>query len=178
MTVSSVRNTSFVESDEQNVVVGNDSETKGFDMDLDTKIDELRKRILPVLLFCQANKGDLQLHESWDNNEDRNKKYFYAYYSGLFCRILCLLESSSKVTEKFLDECEVLLVKYHWRDLQDEDFEKFKSEGNYACEVPEAIEYIDGIDDEDRKDSGFVCLIQPPYWTASDVRGNVKLNKE
>lgn len=144
----------------------------------DAKADTLRNRILPVLLYCQAKKGDLELYRDWDNHEDRNKKYFYAYYSGLFCRILCLLETPFKVTDTLLGECEALLDKYHWYDLQDEDFEKFVSGGTCACEVPEAIKFIDGVDEEDRKESGFVCLILPPYWTVSDVRGKVKLHKD
>ena len=53
-------------------------------------IDELRKRILPVLLCCQANKDDLKLYSSWREKEDASRKLFYTYYSGLFCRILCM----------------------------------------------------------------------------------------
>ena len=173
------------ENDNQNIVTGNESETNAIDMGLNTKIDELRKRILPVLLYCQAKKGDLELYREWDNREDRNKKYFYAYYSGLFCRILCLLEKLSEVTDKLLNECETLLEKYHWYDIQDEDIEKFVIGGSHACEVPEALEFIDGVDNVAWKDSGFgnghdaVCLkMDHASWTFADVRGSVKLNQE
>ncbi|MBP5643971.1 MAG: hypothetical protein J6X10_07075 [Bacteroidales bacterium] len=148
------------------------------------EINNLRERIVPVLLFCQAKKGDLELHELWDNHENQNKKFFYAYYSGLFCRILCLLETPSQVTEKILYECQALLDKYNWYDLQDGDFKKFVFGGSYACEVPEALAFIDGVDNVAWKDSGFgngsdaVCLkMEHGSWTFADVRGSVKLNK-
>jgi hypothetical protein len=150
----------------------------------DADLDVLKERILPILLYCQAKKGDLEMCENWHFHKDRNKKFFYAYYSGLFCRILCLLETPSKVTNTLLNESEALLDKYHWYDLQDEDFEKFVLGGTDACEVPEAYEFIDGVDNVAWKDSGFgngrdaVCLkMEQGSWTFADVRGNVRLNK-
>jgi len=173
------------ENDNQNIVTGNESETNAIDMGLNTKIDELRKRILPVLLYCQSKKGDLELYRDWDNREDRNKKLFYAYYSGLFCRILCLLGTPSKVTDTLLDECEALLGKYHWYDIQETDLKLFRFGDTYDCEVPEALAFIDGVDNVAWKDSGFgngrdaVCLkMDHASWTFADVRGSVKLNQE
>lgn len=184
MPLSSGKARIYDESDEQNVVTGSESITRSIDADLNTKLNELRKRILPVLLCCQAKKSDLELYRDWDNREDRNKKFFYAYYSGLFCRILCLLDTSSKVTDTLLCECEALLEKYHWYDLQDDDLEKFVSGGTYACEVPEALAFIDDVDNVAWKDSGFgngrdaVCLkMEHSSWTFADVRGSVSLDK-
>ena len=146
----------------------------------DAKTDMLSERIMPVLLYCQAKKGDLELFSDWDNHGDRNKKLFFAYYSGLFCRILCLPEMTNKIT----NECNDLLDKYNWYNLQDEDFEKFALGGAYACEVPEALEFINGVDNLAWKDSGFgngrdaVCLKREhSSWTFADVRGSVSLNK-
>lgn len=55
---------------------------------MDNSIQKTRERILPVLLYCQAQKGDLSIYEKWENQDDAGKKKFYAYYAGLFCRIL------------------------------------------------------------------------------------------
>jgi len=144
------------------------------------KYADLKKRIAPVLMYCQAKKGDLELYESWENHENRNQKFFYAYYSGLFCRVLCLPE----ITDSLIDECIALLDKYNWYDIQDVDLEKFVSGGPYACEVPEAYEFIDGVDNVAWKDSGFgngrdaVCIkMEHGSWTFADVRGSVKLTK-
>ena len=147
---------------------------------------ELCKRVLPILLYCQAQKGDLEMHENWTYHEDRNKKYFYAYYSGLFCRILCLLETLDYIIfNPIVDECKELLNKYNWYDIQDVDLELFVSDGPYGCEVPEALEFIDGVDNVAWKDSGFgngrdaVCLmLEHSSWTFADVRGSIKLKNK
>lgn len=96
---------------------------------MDNMINDLRKRILPILLYCQANKGDLWLSEEWRGREDAGKKSFYAYYSGLFCRILCLLEKG-RVPNHIVHDCDALLDKYNWYDIQKEDLEKCKAEGS------------------------------------------------
>ena len=87
-----------------------------------TTNDELRLRILPIMLYCQANKGDLSLFESWKDKEDAGEKMFYAYYSGLFCRILCMLEQDSD-HEDLVRDCNALLDKYNWYDIQEKDLE-------------------------------------------------------
>ena len=148
----------------------------------------LRKSIMPVLLYCQSQKGDLKMYENWTYHEDRNKKLFYAYYSGLFCRILCMLETHSYdsiIYSSVVDECKALLDKYNWYDIQDADLELFKSGGSFGCEVLGALEFIDGVDNVAWKDSGFgngrdaVCLkLEHSSWTFADVRGSVKLNKQ
>ena len=134
---------------------------------------DLHKRILPVLLFCQANKGDLSLYKEWANNDDAGKKLFFAYYSGLFCRILCLLENI-RDAEQFVQECTELLDKYNWYDIHAKDLEAFKADGPYGCEVPAALSFIDGVDNVAWKNSGFstgrdaVCA---KCWSFADVRG-------
>lgn len=160
------------------------SNTNSYLDTLDTEISNLRSRILPILLFCQANKGDLDLYKNWYYHEDRNKKYFYAYYSGLFCRILCLLDTPSCVTEKILDECQALLDKYNWYNIQETDLKLFRSGDTCDCEVPEALAFIDGVDNVAWKNSGFgngrdaVCLkMEHSSITFADVRGSVQLNK-
>ncbi|MBR4919693.1 MAG: hypothetical protein IKZ62_00010 [Prevotella sp.] len=140
--------------------------------------NELRERILSVLLFCQANKGDLSLYDEWCNQEDAEKKLFYAYYSGLFCRILWFLESDS-VFRSFVRDCNDLLDKYNWYNIQDEDLKLYYSAGPTGCEVPDALEFIDGVDNVLWKDSGFknesdaVCLkTEQGVKTFADVRGS------
>ena len=148
------------------------------------KVDELRQRILPVLLFCQANKGDLSLYESWKDRDDAGKKLFYAYYAGVFCRILCVLETGL-VQRHFVRDCNMLIDKYNWYNIQDSDLELCKEAGPYGCEAPDALEFIGGVDDVAWKDSGFengrdaVCLkMEHGSWTFADVRGSIKLSKE
>ena len=140
-------------------------------------IDNLRKRLLPILLFCQANKGDLRMYEEWKDQKDANKKLFYAYYSGLFCRILYMLEDSASLLRHFSRDCDLLLDKYNWYDIQDKDIELFHSAGPNDCEVPDALEFLDGIDNVAWKDSGFgngkdaVCIkLEHSSWTFADVR--------
>lgn len=140
-------------------------------------IDNLRKRLLPILLFCQANKGDLRMYEEWKDQKDANKKLFYAYYSGLFCRILYMLEDSASLLRHFSRDCDLLLDKYNWYDIQDKDIELFHSTGPNDCEVPDALEFLDGIDNVAWKDSGFgngkdaVCIkLEHSSWTFADVR--------
>ena len=147
---------------------------------MDNMINDLRKRILPIMLYCQANKGDLWLYEEWRDREDAGRKSFYAYYSGLFCRILCMLETDH-VLRHFVRDCNDLLNKYNWYDIQKEDLEKCQAEGPYGCEVPDARQYIDGIDDVSNKDSGVrerpdpICLkMDHAIWTFADVRGSIK----
>ena len=149
-----------------------------------TTTDELRLRILPIMLYCQANKGDLSLYESWRDRDDSGKKLFYAYYSGLFCRIQCKLETTS-VPRHFVQDCNSLLDKYNWYNIQEKDLELCKAAGPYGCEVPDALEFIDGVDNVAWKDSGFgngrdaVCLkIEHASWTFADIRGSIRLAKE
>ena len=151
------------------------------------KKSDLRKNIMPVLLYCQSQKGDLKMYENWTFHEDRNKKLFYAYYSGLFCRILCMLETTaydSIIYSPIVEECKALIDKYNWYDVQDADLELFVSGGTYGCEVPEALAFIDGVDNVAWKDSGFgngrdaVCLmLEHSSWTFADVRGSVRVKK-
>lgn len=142
-----------------------------------TNKDELRRRILPILLYCQAQKGDLSLYDTWRGKKDANKKIFYAYYSGLFCRILCVLDS-----DLVIEDCNVLLDKYNWYDIQEKDLELCIAAGPYGCEVPDALEFIDGIDNVAWKDSGFgndrdaVCLMSDRGgWSFADVRESIKI---
>lgn len=163
-----------------------ENEIKGDEtIDIEERFNRMRcERILPILLYCQAQKGDLRMYENWTYHESRNKKLFYAYYSGLFCRILCYAVISSNITIALYNECKALLDKYNWYDIQDVDLELFVSGGTYGCEVPEALAFIDGVDNVAWKDSGFgngrdaVCLmLERASWTFADVRGSVKLNK-
>ena len=147
---------------------------------MENKINDLRKRILPILHYCQANKGDLWLYEEWRDREDAGRKLFYAYYSGLFCRILCMLETDF-VLRHVVRDCNALLDKYNWNDIQKEDLEKCKAAEPYGCEVPDALQYIDGVDDVSRKDSGVlerpdpICLnMGRAFWSFADVRGSIK----
>lgn len=151
------------------------------------KKSDLRKRILPILLYCQANKGDLKLYKNWSDSEECGKSLFYAYYSGLFCRILCMMETDAYHDMRYspvIEESYSLLDKYNWYDIQNADLELFASAGPYGCEVPEALEFIDGVDDVVWKGSGFsngrdaVCLkMEHASWTFADVRGGVKVTK-
>jgi len=148
------------------------------------KVDELRQRILPVLLFCQANKGDLSLYENWKYRDDAGKKLFYAYYAGLLCRILCMLETAL-ILRHFVHDCNKLVDKYNWYDIQENDLKLYKEAGPYGCEVPDALEFISGVDDVAWKDSGFgngrdaVCLkMEHGSWTFADIRGGIRASKE
>ncbi len=149
-----------------------------------TTTDELRLRIMPIMLYCQANKGDLSLYVNWKDREDAGKKLFYAYYSGLFCRIQCILETTS-APRHFVHDCNSLLDKYNWYNIQEKDLELYKAAGPYGCEVPDALEFIDGVDNVAWKDSGFgngrdaVCLkMEHASWTFADIRGSIRLAKE
>lgn len=151
---------------------------------MNSNIEELRKRILPVLLFCQANKGDLWLYDEWKNREDAGKKLFYAYYAGLFSRVLVKMETM-QVTDRdfFLHQCDLLLDKYNWYDIQDNDLEKMFQpiDGSCRnCEIPRTLEYMDEIDKEIWNVSGFkngtdaVCLkMNGSTWSFADVRGTI-----
>lgn len=146
---------------------------------METNAENLRKRILPILLFCQANKGDLSLFKSWKDCEDARKKLFYTYYSGLYCRILFIIETSS-LLRSFVRDCNLLLDKYNWYNIQEVDLNLFHNGDSYDCEVPDALEFLDGIDNVAWKDSGFeygsvaVCLKEERgSWTFADVRGSL-----
>ncbi len=147
---------------------------------MEINISSLRKRIIPILNFCQAKKGDLNTYNSWEEHDDAGKKIFYAYYSALFCRILYMIEEHV-ATEVFIDECNQLLDKYSWYDIQEEDLKLCTSAGPYGCEVPEALMLLDGIDNVAWKNSGFaadgrdaVCLkMEHASWTFADVRGSI-----
>ena len=146
---------------------------------METNVISLRKRILPILTFCQANKGDLSLYETWKDQKDAKKKLFYAYYSGLFCRILFLIEDPS-IGRYFVNKCNLLLDKYNWYDIQDEDLKKCHAEGP-GCEVPDALDFLDGIDNVIWKKYDFgnrenvVCIREERgSWSFADVRGIIK----
>ena len=148
---------------------------------MENDIESLRKNILPILLFCQANKGDLSTYSIWKNDRDAGKKLFYAYYSCLFCRILYKLEDSSNIFRSFVCKCNDLLDKYNWCDIQDKDIKLFKTADTYTygCEVPEALDLLDGFDNVAWKDYGFgngrdaVCVkLEHVIWTFADVRGS------
>ena len=145
------------------------------------EINDLRKRILPVLLYCQANKADLwEYDEKRREAEDAAIKMFYAYYSGVFCRILYKMEYPQDITPFFIHQCNLLLDKYNWYDNQDKDLELFCQSSPRDCEVSHVFEFLDGIDNVAWKDSGFgngndaVCLkLERSSWTFADVRGSI-----
>ncbi len=147
-----------------------------FDKMIETKSNQILQRILPILTYCQANKGDLRLYEQWINQPGAGEKYFYAYYAGLFCRILCILDKYSFL-RSFVRDCNELLDKYNWYEIQEADLKLCVST---ECEVPDALEFIDGIDNVLWKGSGFgngrdaVCLkMENSSWTFADVRGAI-----
>lgn len=147
---------------------------------MEKNISSLRKRIIPILNYCQAKKGDLNTYNSWKEHNDAAKKLFYTYYSGLFCRILYMMEEHV-ATEVFIDECNQLLDKYSWYDIQEEDLRLCISADSYGCEVPEAFMLLDGIDNVAWKNSGFgngrdaVCLtVEHGALTFADVRGSIR----
>ena len=146
---------------------------------MENNTQTLRKRILPILLFCEANKGDLSLYRTWDSSEERKKKLFYAYYAGLFCRILYRIEYQPVSSEGFISDCDSLLDKYNWYNIQEKDLKLFHSEDPYYCEVPEAFEFLDDIDNViwNSTDSGHrrdaICFkSEHVIWTFADVRGS------
>lgn len=152
---------------------------------MENNIDQLRKRILPILLFCQANKGDLSLFRTWDEMEDAGKRCFFAYYSGLFCRILYKIEDSADIGGSFFSDCDRLLDKYNWDNIQNKDIELWVSAGAYGCEVPDALEFLDGIDDDVWKSSRYgngrdaLCLkTEHVSWTFADVRGSISIHND
>lgn len=112
------------------------------DIFLRNEISDLRKRILPILLYCQANKADLW---EYDKNrrkaEDAGKKMFYAYYSGVFCRILYKMEYPQDITDFFILQCNRLVDKYNWYDIQDNDIELFCQSSLHDCEVSHIFEF-------------------------------------
>ena len=141
--------------------------------------NKLHKRIISILLYCQANKGDLSSYDSWRDREDVGKKLFFTYYSGLLCRVLMIIDGPLS-SDRLIRNCELLLDKYDWYNIQCKELELFHSVGPYGCEVPEALGFIDGVDNVAWKDSGFgngrdaVCLkMENSSWTFADVRGTV-----
>lgn len=91
------------------------------------------------------------------------------------------------VPENIVRDSKVLLDKYNWYDIQEKNLEQCKEAGPYGCEVPDALEFIDGVDNVAWKDSGFgngrdaVCLkMGHSSWTFADVRGSINpsLSKE
>ena len=65
-----------------------------------------------------------------------------------------------------------------WYDIQEKDLKLFHSEDPYYCEVPEAFEFLDDIDNViwDSTDSGHrrdaICFkSEHVIWTFADVRG-------
>ena len=140
---------------------------------------DLKREILSILLFCQAHKGDLSLYEDWKNREDAGKKLFYAYYSSLFCRILHILEKQG-YDSLFISDCEALVKKYKWYDIQPDDLESFANMGAYGCEVPAALNHITEIDTAIWKLSGSrngrdaICVhFCSHFWSFADVRGSL-----
>ena len=141
---------------------------------------KLKREILSILLFCQANKGDLSLYEDWINREDAGKKLFYAYYSGLFCRILHILEKQ-EYDGLFISECEALVGKYRWYDIQPDDLESFANMEADGCEIPAALNHITEIDtaiwkrSESQNRHDAICSdFFSHFWSFADVRGSVK----
>lgn len=154
------------------VVIGEGEKKSAIDL-------TLKREILSILLFCQAHKGDLSLYEDWKNREDAGKKLFYAYYSGLFCRILYILEKQ-EYDGLFISACEELVEKYHWYDIQPDDLESFANMGACGCEVPAALNHITEIDTAIWKLSGSrngrdaICVhFCSHFWSFADVRGSV-----
>ena len=131
---------------------------------------DLKREILSILLFCQAHKGDLSLYRDWENREDVGKKLFYAYYSGLFCRILYFLEKQ-EYDDQFISTCKALVEKYNWYDIQLADLKLFVDGGSHGCEVPAALNPIDEIGIESRIGRYAFCS---DSWSFADVRGTVK----
>ena len=141
----------------------------------------LRKKMLQILQFCQANKGDLLNYAQWKDDQDANKKLFYTYYSGLFCRILYRMENSQSMSNSFFLNCDQLLNKYDWYKIQDVDIAKFKTDEPHYCEVSEALEFLPGIDDvawgktAEGKGVHAICInVGDCRWSYSDVRGSIK----
>jgi len=135
----------------------------------------MRRKILPILLYCQAQKGDLSIYGKWKGHRYTGKKLFYAYYAGLFSRILCILETDSSI----ISEYQKLLDKYNWYNITQPDIDLFKAAGPNGCEVPAAQEYIPGVDDVWNA-PGFpygrdaICIKFPhSSWSFADVRGSV-----
>ena len=88
-----------------------------------------------------------------------------------------MIESES-VPEKLLAECDNLLNKYNWFDIHEEDLMLFKAAGPHGCEVPDALNPIDGIDNVvwNGSDAPVVyCIkIEKANWSFADVRGSAR----
>ena len=160
--------------------------------------EELRKKIIPILHYCQAYKVDLvaesdeirkiDVCEKRIINQQKLRKYFYAYYSGLFCRMLYYLEIHP-VDQCFIDQCQNLIEKYNWYDLQDPDFQKFTNESDrnrdeyYHSEVPILLDPDVKMPELDDPMGGFIYLAKGPKgiaecpsdggWQYADVRGAI-----
>lgn len=159
------------------------------------KKEELRKRIIPILHYCQAYKVDLvaehdEIHD-WDICTKREipqkklRKYFYAYYSGLFCRMLYYIEYYD-IDQSFIDQCQALIEKYNWFDLQDSDFQNFTKRLNdeyYLSEVPVLLDHDTKMPELDEPMNYRIILAGSPDglakhptsggWEYADVRGAI-----
>ena len=144
---------------------------------------EIQERIIPIFHYCQAHKGDLSIFNEWHKREDAVTKLFFAYYSELFFRMLFLLEYYS-CSKDFYEDCETLLDKYNWYDIQNYDLQLFipQTKSVDYCEVPGDLEVINGFDDVIWKNTRFsngrsgngraICFAKDGgLWTFADVRG-------
>ena len=80
-----------------------------------------------------------------------------------------------------MQECDALLNKYHWYDIQKEDLELCKADGAFGCEVPGVLHFFDEVDNvvwkisEFGNDQDAVCLkMEHGSWSFADVRGCIK----
>lgn len=152
-----------------------------------SEINDLQKKVIIIFHYCQAHKGDLSLFNEWKLCDDAVKKLFFAYYSELFFRILFLLKSTFP-NQTMYDNCVALIDKYKWYDIQNSDLlhsfvpEILNWKSVDYCEVPEALEYIDGLDDviwsntsfgKGRAGNGRAIIFAKDslIWTFADVRG-------
>lgn len=145
----------------------------------------LRERIIPIFHYCLAHKGDLSLYKDWSNREDAFTKLFYAYYSEVFFRILFLLDNSSCVSSNFYKDCESLVDKYQWYNIQKKDLKSSFIPENKSvdyCEVQDAFAPIKDLDDVIWQNTRFsdgraangrpICFAKDGLiWTFADVRG-------
>jgi hypothetical protein len=160
--------------------------------------EELRKKIIPILHYCQAYKVDLvaesdeirkiDVCEKRIINQQKLRKYFYAYYSGLFCRMLYYLEIYP-IDQCFIDQCQKLIEKYNWFDLQDPDFQKFTTSSDqnreeyYHSEVPILLDHSIQMPELDEPMHYRIILAGGPDgiaenptsggWEYADVRGTI-----
>ena len=84
------------------------------------------------------------------------------------------------IDSTYIQNCNELLDKYNWYKIEEKDLMQFVKGSTRDCEVPGALEFIDGVDNVAWNDSGFVngsdavCLkMEKGSWTFADVRGTV-----